>query len=118
MNITRKTQEGKTASQLSRVMRSLQINRIPFLKLANIFVLQWFFIRLTKCKEERIVNFEFTHLSLNPSGNYGLGGRGKVNKYTWYSIQVFILPLSGWWNDFIYLNKKPKLYKITKEKLE
>jgi hypothetical protein len=29
-----------------------------------------------------------------------------------WSFQYFILPLTGWWSNFIYLNKKPKFWYI------
>ena len=59
------------------------------LGLTNRILLQWFFIRLTK------------HI---------------VDKKYWYSIQYWIVPISGWNTDFIYLNKKPKFLQITKKK--
>lgn len=41
----------------------------------------------------------------------------KTRSYQWYSIQYWILPYSGWGNEFIYLNKKPKFIKISKKRI-
>lgn len=45
-------------------------------------------------------------------------GFGQIKLYQWYSIQLWILPCTGWWNDFIYLNKKPKFIKLSKPQIK
>ena len=68
----------------------------------NFFLLQWFFIRLAKYKE--INEFQFTEVSLC---NEGLGVGGIVEKSKWkFSILKWILPLTGWWNDYKYVGYK------------
>jgi hypothetical protein len=57
------------------------------LKMLNYFILQWFFIRLTKCTVQN--------------------DEGKIN--SWYSIMYFVLPLSGWGSDFKYIWKRELL---------
>ena len=61
------------------------------LMLINMF-LQLFFIRITK------------HLEKDCDGNY------TVLKSI--SIQYFIMPLSGWFNNYIYLTKEPRFLYI------
>ena len=83
-----------------------------FLKIINVFFLQWFFIRLTKCTENKIENYTLHSYDLMPDGNISSRGTGNIKTYSWYSIQYWILPCTGWWNDFIYLNKEPKFIKL------
>ena len=67
----------------------------------NFFILQWVFIRLTKYKE--INEFQFTKVSLC---NEGLSVGGIIKKSKWkFRILKWILPLTGWWNDYKYINK-------------
>ncbi len=60
---------------------------MTFTKFVNVFILQWFFIRLTK------------HMKKDEQGYYTIIGR--------WSLQYWIIPLTGWWNHFKYLNKNP-----------
>jgi len=76
------------------------------------YVLQWFFIRLTKHQETIIVSPYVTDISFQT----GFHRFGDILDVEWYSIQYWILPLTGWWSDFIYLNKKPRFLKISKKK--
>lgn len=59
------------------------------LKIINRFILQWLFLRLVKCIEN--------------------------NGSTWYSIKGFVIPTTGYGNDFKYIGK-PKFLRITKKK--
>ncbi len=68
---------------------------MTLLKFINLFILQWFFIRLTK------------HLDKDINGNY--------TKIIAYSIHYWIIPLTGWDSDFKYINNNDKflyIYKI------
>jgi hypothetical protein len=84
------------------------------LKAVNVFFFQWFFVRLTKCTEKRIENYTLHSFDLMSDGNMASRGTGETKTYQWYSFQYWILPCTGWWSDFIYLNKKPKFIKCTK----
>lgn len=57
--------------------------RITWLGFLNFVVLQWFFIRLAR----------ITNSFSDPTITIG------------WKILAPITPLSGWWNDFVYLNK-------------
>lgn len=75
------------------------------LEIANRFFFQWFFVRLTRCIYEVYLEFE------EHPGYRILHGKAK-----WYSLQGFILPTSGWSNNFIFLGKRWFL-RITKKKI-
>lgn len=49
-----------------------------------------------------------------PGGSMVTGGTGKTETWQWYSIQAWIVPTTGWRNEFRYLNKKPFFVKCTK----
>jgi len=87
---------------------------MTWLKAVNMFLLQWFFIRLTRCSEKRIVEYKLTEISLMSDGSMSTGGTGKTESWRWYSIQGWIIPTTGWNNEFKYLNKKPFFVKCTK----
>lgn len=86
------------------------------MKLLNILVLQWFFVRLTKCQEKVIKEYKVLSYDYMPDGSISSRGHGITVKNEWYSIQYFILPLTGWWSKFIFLNKIPKFKKITEKR--
>ena len=54
---------------------------------------------------------------LMPDGSVASRGEGNVNTYQWYSIQYWVKPLTGWNNDFVYLNGTPKLIRVSKQRL-
>ena len=87
------------------------------LKAINVFLLQWFFIRLTKCTESVVDAFEAISYDMMPDGSISARGRGKTTIYEWYSIQLWIVPCTGWWSEFIYLSDGPKFSKLTKRKI-
>lgn len=87
------------------------------LKLINIFILQWFFIRLTKCNEILIYEYEVHSYDLMIDGNISSRGTGKSKLTYWYSLQYWVVPFTGYFSDFIYLNKKVKFIKITSPKI-
>jgi hypothetical protein len=91
---------------------------MTWLKIVNVFFLQWFFIRLTKCSEKVVTNIsKLLSYDLMPEGNISSRAMGTIETHTWYSIQGFIVPCTGWWNDFKYVSKKPLFWKITKVRL-
>lgn len=87
---------------------------MSWLKILNVFLLQWFFIRLTRCSEiltEETDGKTVEVLGVLMTKNLSI----KVEK-RWYAIQGFILPLTGWWSKFVFLYK-PFFIKIS-NKLE
>ena len=86
-----------------------------WLKAVNIILLQWFFIRLTRCTQKRIMEFDLLEASTMLDGSMSVGGIVKKTEiWQWYSIQFWILPSTGWKNNFIYLTKKPCFFKVSK----
>lgn len=87
------------------------------LEFVNKIFFQWLFIRLTKCQERRIYQFDLNGVSLLPTGNMGVEGRLKESiTIYWYSIQGFILPCSGWRKSFVFISKR-WLIRVTKKKV-
>lgn len=83
------------------------------LKFINVFLLQWFFVRLTRCQERVVTEFDMYEISLMPDGSFAPGGRAKYKTYQWYSIQYWIIPCTGWWSDFKYVGGKHKFWKLS-----
>lgn len=61
---------------------------MTILKFINMFLLQWFFVRLTKHYDSKRV-------------------------LTYFSIQGFIMPTTGWNSEFKYISKGPKFFRLT-----
>ncbi len=91
------------------------IRSVSWLGLSNKLLFQWFFFRLTRCQEKRIGNYTLHSFDLMSDGNIVSRGVGETKTYQWYSFQYWILPLTGWKSDFVYLNKKPKFIRVSKE---
>lgn len=91
------------------------MKKFSWLKLVNMVFLQWLFIRLTKCSENRIVHLKVNSFDLMSDGNFSLRGQGDTKTYQWFAIQYWILPLSGWGNKFKFIGKEAKFIRITKE---
>lgn len=91
------------------------IRSVSWLGLVNKLLFQWFFVRLTKCKEKRIEKYTLHSFDLMSDGNMESRGIGETKTYEWYSFQYWILPLTGWKSDFVYLNKKAKFIRVSKE---
>ena len=90
---------------------------MTWLKAINVFILQWFFVRLTRHSEKLITQFTLKEISVIHNGGLGFGGSGKIETHQWYSIQYWVLPCTGWWSDYILLNKRPKFIKCSKRKI-
>lgn len=71
------------------------------------YIIQFFFIRVTRCEDLDVLTIIISS---------ALGFESKYTKarrdYYWYSIQLFIVPLSGWYGDFIYV-LGPKFLKVS-----
>jgi hypothetical protein len=89
---------------------------MSWLKFVNVFFCQWFFIRLAKCQEKRVVTFNVQSYDLTPDG-ISSRGTGEVKVFQWYSLMFWVVPTTGWGNDYKYIGKKsPRYLKLTKEK--
>ena len=97
--------------------KKIWIFNTSWLGIVNRLLLQWFFIRLTKCENKVVEEFKITSFDLMSDGGMSPIGSGKVIKYRWYSIQFWILPTTGWNKNFIYLSKKPRFIRITPKKV-
>ena len=84
----------------------------------NRWVFQFFCIRLTKNFNYEVKSFDLEQVSLVPSGGMSIGGSIRDSEVTsFWSIQYFVVPLTGWDNgQMLYLTNKPKYLKLTKAK--
>ena len=90
---------------------------MSFLGFINRFFFQLFCVRLCKSQQQRVESFEVLSYDLMSDGNIGSRGSGKIVKYQWYSLMLWVVPFTGWGSDFVYLNKKPIYINLTKEKV-
>lgn len=91
---------------------------MTWLYILNKFILQFFFIRLTRHTQRVITEADIYEVSMAGSRGYGIGGM--VNKWhqeQWFSIQCWVIPFSGWNRDYKYLGHGPKYYRLTKNKI-
>ena len=88
---------------------------MTLLKAANVFFFQWFFMRLTKCMENIVESYDVQSYELTPGG-ISSRGKGQIKTYSWLSLQMWIVPCTGWWSNFICLGKKRKFIQLTKKK--
>jgi len=86
------------------------------LEFVNKVVFQWFFVRLTRCQQKVITEFKMYEVSIAPGG-YAPGGDVKYKIEQWYSIQGWIIPLTGWRKEFKFIGKNWFL-KVTKPKVK
>jgi len=63
-------------------MNKFWILRWTWLKFLNFFVLQWFFVRLQRV------------------------AIAKTNEIIGYDWLLGVVPLTGWWSDYIFLGQK------------
>ena len=89
---------------------------LTWLKIVNIF-LQLFFVRLTKCIDYKIENYELHSFDMMKDGSIASRGVGRSIKYEWYSLQYFVVPFSGWKYNYSYLGKGPGYIRLTKRKI-
>jgi hypothetical protein len=81
------------------------------LRITN-YILQIFFIRLTKCSNTVVRD---VRVWLIPSLVDKCDGQIS-HKETWYAIQGWVVPFTGWNTDFKYIGKR-FFVKITKTKI-
>ena len=88
------------------------------LKIINYYFLQWFFIRLTRCSKKVITQYNLSSIDMMSDSSFASRGTGIIEETFWYSIQGWIIPLSGWGKSFKYLNKEPFFLRLTKKKIK
>ena len=79
------------------------------MKLLNIIIFKWFFIRITRCEQRIITKIE--PISFGIDGTFSGKVKDSKVKY-WYAFQGFIWPLSGWVSRFLFIGK-PRFIRIT-----
>jgi len=84
------------------------------LEFINKVIFQWFFVRLTRCQQRIISEFNMYEVSITPNG-YAPGGNVQYKTEQWYSLQGWIVPLTGWNGDFKFIRKQ-WFIKLTKPK--
>jgi len=68
---------------------------MSFLKIINVVFLQWFFVRLTKCREI-------------------IGQR----QYRYFSIMYWVIPCTGWWSIFKFIGgPEGKIKRVSEKRL-
>lgn len=81
----------------------------------NFFILQWFFIRLAKYKKINKWRLD----SVGKVEVKGISAQRDINfvptEYKWkYKILALVVPLTGWWNDYIEWNVENVIIQIKK----
>lgn len=70
---------------------------MTFLEITNVAIFQWFCVRLTRCQQKTITGFQSNEGSYLPTGKVALSGKIISQEIrSWYTIQGFITPLTGW----------------------
>lgn len=89
------------------------MTRLTWLGFLNFVVLQWFGMRLGKCFELRERFVRATHLSYTPDGGISMGyqcdeqsARDVERVFVGYRLLRWIVPLTGWWSDFVYIKRR------------
>ena len=83
------------------------------------YIVQFFFIRICKHETKVITGFKMTSANFTNKG-VSIGGDGYKYRIEYqYSIMYWIMPLTGWWSDYIYVGtKSPRYEYITKPKVK
>lgn len=76
----------------------------------NYFFLQWFCFRLARCQSPIKLSIDFGAGFLK-EGEYETG-----SKMQWYSVLYFVVPLTGWNNDYRFMGKQ-RLRRITRKRM-
>lgn len=66
------------------------------------FLLQFFFIRLTRVRE--CTEARPWECSMLPDGSFGMGFR-QVRVQRYWAIMYWVVPFTGWWSKFIYVGR-------------
>lgn len=91
---------------------------MSWLKFVNVFFFQWFFIRLARCtgtaKRISDIKFGWDNSQLD-TGDSEIRVYYTQKAYRYYGIYGFVLPLTGWYNNYINIGT-PFCKQITKKK--
>lgn len=60
---------------------------MTILKAVNVFFFQWFFVRLTRCTEERVESYSLNSFHIVLNNGISSEGIGEIIKYQWYTFQ-------------------------------
>lgn len=92
---------------------------MTWLQFVNVFFFQWFFIRLARCtgadKVNLKVDFSRPDEEAMIKNLVKVTGTYQERKWQHYGIYGFVVPCTGWWNDYIALCK-PFYKQLTKKK--
>lgn len=91
--------------------------KFNWLKWINRIILQWLFIRLTRCEEKIVEEYKFHSVSLMSDMSLSARGEAKLTKRSWYSLKLFVIPLSGYLTvlpDMICFPKESIYLKVSK----
>lgn len=86
------------------------------LKFLNKFILQWFFVRLTRVQEKIACVDKIISYDIMPDGSLSARSIGLTQTFQWYSLQYFVVPTTGWNTDFKYLGER-KFFVLTSKKI-
>jgi hypothetical protein len=92
---------------------------MTWLKAVNVFLLQFFFIRLVRFEDELITNVTIKEASFMSNDTIGIGDVVMKKKtFEWYGLRLWVVPFTGWGkkNEFTCLTKKPSFVQITAKK--
>lgn len=87
------------------------------LEFVNKFILQLFFVRLTRCREIKDVYTPLNEISViqpNADGYFWPISNFKKVTSQWYSIMFWVVPFTGWNSKFKFIGKQ-QLKQITKK---
>lgn len=91
---------------------------MTWLKFVNVFFFQWFFIRLVRCTgtDRRVfdINFGWNNNQIDIN-DIEIRVYWLEMKYKYFGIYGFVLPLTGWYNDYTILGR-PFCKQITRKK--
>lgn len=76
---------------------------MTILELSNKIFFQWLFLRLTRCRQYFVLEYDKS------------GEIKRVGKEEWYSIQGWIIPMTGWRGDFKVIGSERWFWRITKK---
>lgn len=90
---------------------------MTWLKFVNMFLLQWLFMRLSRCEEKTIQSFGLSHIGVMQDGSFQPAGTIKYKTYRWYALQFWVIPFTGWQGSFMHVFKSPTFIRITPKKV-
>lgn len=93
---------------------------MTWLQFVNVFFLQFFFIRLTRCQQRVVDELQPTSCDIFGEHDHVVSFNIKAWHYEqWYSIQGWIVPLTGWRGKFLYLWQEESWFvRITPRRVE